>query len=327
MAIVAALLFFGSLLLHELGHALQARREHVEIEDVTLWLFGGVARFRGMFPTAGAEFRIAIAGPLVSLALGTAFVLVAALTGSSEAVDGVAAWLGYINFALLLFNLLPALPLDGGRVLRAALWRARGDFVWATNVAAAMGRAFGIGLVATGLLLFITAGVFSGVWLTFVGWFLLGAASSEARYVAMRDALAGLRVGDVMTRYPVTAQADETIGRFVDDIAGQAHHHAYPVLRGDEVVGLLPFARVARTPRAEWDVRHVAECMLPRADVAVLAPEEPAFDALVGLAGVEVHRALVLQDGQLVGVLSISDLARTLGAGGPTVRPAAPGAA
>src|SRR5215204_2875785 len=122
MAVAAALLFFASLLLHELGHALQARREGVEIEGITLWLFGGVAKFRGMFPSAGAEFRIAIAGPLVSLALGTIFVLLAWKASLPEVADGVAAWLGYINLTLLVFNLLPALPLDGGRVLRSALW-------------------------------------------------------------------------------------------------------------------------------------------------------------------------------------------------------------
>jgi Zn-dependent protease len=143
MAIAAALLFFASLLLHELGHALLARREGMEIEGITLWLFGGVAKFKGMFPSAGAEFRIAIAGPLVSLALGALFVLIAWVSALPDEIDGVAAWLGYINLLLLALNLLPALPLDGGRVLRSALWQARSDVAWATHVAAMTGRAFG----------------------------------------------------------------------------------------------------------------------------------------------------------------------------------------
>src|ERR687896_1787746 len=143
LALVAAVLFFTSLLLHEFGHALVARREGMEIEGITLWLFGGVARFKGMFPSAGAEFRIAIAGPLVSLALGVLFALGAWAISVREAVDGVAAWLGYINLSLLVFNLLPALPLDGGRVLRSALWQLRGDFRWATRAAATVGRVFG----------------------------------------------------------------------------------------------------------------------------------------------------------------------------------------
>ena len=148
MAVAAALLFFLSVLLHELGHALQARREGLEIERITLWLFGGVAKFRGMFPSAGAEFRIAIAGPLVTLLVGAACLLATALLDLPASVDGVVAWLGYINLVLLAFNLLPALPLDGGRVLRSALWQARREFGWATRVAAGIGR--GPGFVAAG---------------------------------------------------------------------------------------------------------------------------------------------------------------------------------
>ena len=154
MAVVAALLFFLSILLHELGHAIQARRDGMEIEGITLWLFGGVAQFKGMFPSAGAEFRIAIAGPLVSLAIGIFFVLLAVGLSIPVEVDGVAAWLGYINLTLLVFNLLPALPLDGGRVLRSALWKLRGDFGWATRVSAAIGRGFGYLFIVGGVAMF-----------------------------------------------------------------------------------------------------------------------------------------------------------------------------
>ena len=144
MALVAAFLFFTSLVLHEFGHALQARREGMEIEGITLWLFGGVAKFKGMFPSAGAEFRIAIAGPLVSLVLGVLFVLVAWLMGTPEAVDAVAAWLGYINLSLLVFNLLPAFPMDGGRIVRAIAWWKTGNRNSATRFAAALvASAFG----------------------------------------------------------------------------------------------------------------------------------------------------------------------------------------
>src|SRR6186997_284722 len=173
MAIVAAAAFFASLLLHELGHAFQARREGMEIEGITLWLFGGVAKFKGMFPSAGAEFRIAIAGPLVSLALGALFSLGAWAVSTTDAVDAVVAWLGYINLTLLVFNMLPALPLDGGRVLRSALWHFRGDFRSATRGAARLGRGFGLLLVAGGIFLFVFQGAFSGAWLAFIGWFLL----------------------------------------------------------------------------------------------------------------------------------------------------------
>src|SRR5919109_4174491 len=179
MAIVAAVVFFASLVAHELGHALVARREGMEIEGITLWLFGGVARFKGMFPSAGAEFRIAIAGPLVSLAIGGGFALIAWGLGLPAARDGVVFWLGYINLSLLVFNLLPALPLDGGRVLRAALWSARDDFAWATRIAAGVGRGFGYLFIAGGIALLIFQGAYSGAWLAFLGWFLLMAAGAE----------------------------------------------------------------------------------------------------------------------------------------------------
>jgi Zn-dependent protease len=142
MATAAALLFLASILLHELGHSWVARREGIEVDSIILWLFGGVAQLKGRFTSAGGEFRVAITGPLISIVLGVLFVLLA-LAGLPSAVDGVAAWLGYINLILAIFNLLPASPLDGGRVLHAALWRAKDDFAWATRVASEIGRAFG----------------------------------------------------------------------------------------------------------------------------------------------------------------------------------------
>jgi Zn-dependent protease len=180
MAVVATLLFFGSVLLHELGHAWQARREGVETDSITLWALGGVAQIKGGFRSPGAEFRVAAIGPLISLALGGIFVLIA-LADLPSAVDGVAAWLGYANLVVGVFNLIPALPLDGGRVLHAALWRARGDQGWATRVAAGIGQAFGYVFIALGIAMFVVQGSFSGAWLVLVGWFVLYGARAEAR--------------------------------------------------------------------------------------------------------------------------------------------------
>ena len=321
MAIVAALVFFASLLLHELGHAIEARREGVEIEGITLWLFGGVAQFKGMFPSAGAEFRIAIAGPLVSLGLGIVFILVAGFAGLPGVPDGVFAWLGYINLTLLVFNLLPALPLDGGRMLRSALWYFKRDFPWATRIAADIGRGFGYLLVATGLFLFIFQGSFSGAWLAFIGWFLLQAAEAEARYVATEQALHGLRVRDLLVRDPVTVPADLSVGQFVDEVAWSQRFTTYPVLEDGTPVGLLAFRSVASVPRTEWDVRRVRECMLPLDEVPQLVAEETAMDALVKLRASEVNRGLVIDDGDLVGLLSVTDLARALEVGRRRRRP------
>jgi Zn-dependent protease/CBS domain-containing protein len=322
MAVVAAFLFFLSILLHEFGHALQARREGIEIDGITLWLFGGVARFKGSFRSAGAEFRVAIAGPLVSLALGVLFVLIALINGLSSAVDGVAAWLGYINLTLLVFNLIPAPPLDGGRVLHAALWRWRGDFVWATRVGANVGRAFGYLLIAGGLAMFIFQSSFSGAWLAFLGWFLLNAATAEARYLLTQQALSGLRVGDVMTPNPVVVSPDTTLGEFMDKIVLSQRHTTYPVVDDDKPVGLLPFRCVASVPRGEWDVRRVRDCLISLDKVPVLGEVKDAVDALAELSQSAGGHGLVVSNGGLAGIISTSDLARALEArrsrGAPT---------
>ena len=270
MALVAAVLFFTALLLHELGHAVQARREGLEVDSITLWLFGGVAQFKGEFPSAGAEFRIAIAGPAVTAVLGGSFLALAAGTQLSSGVDGVAAWLAYINFLLLVFNLLPALPLDGGRIFRSALWRARGDFAWATGIAVDVSRVFAFLLIALGFVLLLVEDAVGGIWLAFIGWFLLQAASFERRDLALRSALAGLRVRDLMRPYPS---------------------------------GLLG------GPWGEW--------MLPPEGLATFAGDEPALGALERLSATQLRRGIVVDDGRLVGVLSIGDFARVLSATGP----------
>jgi len=311
MSIVAAVLFFTSLLLHELGHAFQARREGMEIDGITLWLFGGVAQFRGMFASAGAEFRIGIAGPLVSLVLGAGFVGLAILITGVVELDGIAAWLGYINLALLVFNLLPALPLDGGRVLRSALWAARGDFAWATRIAASIGRAFGGLFIAGGLALFFFESGTSGLWLAFLGWFLFGAASQEARYGDVYSALAGLRVRDLMVRSPTTVSPGQTIGELMDGVVWTDRHDTYPVVEAGRPVGLLPFRRIADVPRGEWGARTVAERMVPLADVAVLAGDESLEEALRALSG-GLGRGLVVDGGLLTGLISLGDLARAV---------------
>jgi Zn-dependent protease/CBS domain-containing protein len=317
MSLVAALLFFSSLLAHELGHAVQARREGMEIEGITLWLFGGVARFRGMFPSAGAELRIALAGPAVSVVIGVLFVLTAVFARLPDEPEAVAAWLGYINLLLLLFNMLPALPLDGGRVLRASIWAVRGDFGGATRIAAGVGRGFGFLFIAGGVLLAVLWNeVVSGLWFAFIGWFLLSAVSAESRILAVRDAFGGLRVRDLMIREPDTVDAGVTLGEFMDDVVWQLRHTTYPVVEGDVAVGLLPFGRVAEVPRSEWDRRLVRDCMIPRSEVPQLAPDERLVDALVELSD-GVGRGLVLgPENRLVGFLSVSDLLRALELGG-----------
>jgi Zn-dependent protease len=190
MAAFAAIGFFASILLHELGHAIQARRDGIVIDRITLWVFGGVALLRGPLPSAGAELRTAAAGPAVSLVLGVLFVLAALVLRLPASVDGVLFWLGQMNLSLLVFNLIPALPLDGGRILRALLWARRRDFASATRTAATLGRSIGQLMIAGGLLLVMFVGDYGGLWLAFIGWFVLAAAESELQTAAAPEALA-----------------------------------------------------------------------------------------------------------------------------------------
>ena len=312
MAFAASVLFFISLLLHEVGHAVVARREGMEIEGITLWLFGGVAKFKGMFPSAGAEFRIAIAGPAVTLVLGACFLLGAWLAPLPGAIDGVITWLGYVNASLLVFNMLPALPLDGGRVLRATVWHLRGDFAQATRFAGALGRAFGQAMVVLGLVGALLFGAPGGLWLALIGWFLIAAAGAETGLVVAREALTGLHVGDAMTEHPSVARADATVREFMDDVFARSRHSAYPVLAAEDVVGIVSFRAMAAVPAAEWDRVRVADRMEPLERTLVVGRDDELGETLTELVQTSLGRAIVRSDGRADGFLSLTDVQRLL---------------
>lgn len=314
MGVAAALLFFGSILLHELGHALQARRDDVEIEGITLWLLGGVAQFRNLYGSPGSEFRIAVAGPLVTLVLAGTLIAGASVVPLPESVEAVVFWLGYINGVLLVFNLLPALPLDGGRVLHALLWRLQGDLAGATRTAALVSVAFGSLMIAGGVLLFFASGAIGALWLALIGWFLSAAARGEAEHIAVRSALGGLRVRDVMSRDPVAVAPDTTLQAFVDEYASNTTYTTYPVVEQERPLGLLPWAAVTSVPRDEWKTRRVRDAMVPRDRVAVLEADGDAGEAVqqLGAADVELDRALVVEHDHLLGLVSPADLVRAV---------------
>jgi Zn-dependent protease/predicted transcriptional regulator len=312
MAVAAAVAFFACLLAHELGHAVAARHEGVEIDGITLWVFGGVARFKAMFPSAGAEFRIAVAGPLVSLLLGVILLGFVLLVPLPAAVDGAVHWLGYINLVLLGFNLLPALPLDGGRVLRAALWARKGDFAAATRAAAGLGRGFGQVLIAFGVLTAILGGAIGGIWLAFIGWFLLMAAESEAAAAAARSVLSGVRVEEVMVRDPVSVAPAQPLDRFMDEVFLHYRHVAYPVAENGTAVGIVSFRDVAASDRSRWSERTVADAMVPVERALVVDPDAELSEVLPQLSQTEPRRALVCRGGRLAGLLSVTDATRAL---------------
>jgi Zn-dependent protease/CBS domain-containing protein len=306
MALAATAGYFLALLLHELGHALVARREGMRIDGITLWLFGGLARFRSAFPGAGVEFRVAFAGPLVSALLGVVGVLVA-LARPPEEIGGVAAWLGYLNLSLFVFNMVPAAPLDGGKVLHAIVWKLKRDEAAASRVAAGAGFVFGYLLGAAGLILLVVQGAYSGAWVAFMGWFLVEGAAAEERYGRTQQAVAGLRVRDLMTADPVTLDPEMSIARLM---SFGPSHTMYPVVDAGQPVGMLQLSSAAAVPRDEWDERLVRDCMLPRDEVPVVGEDDDAEDAFAAVAVSGLAHALVVSDGHLAGMLAASDFDR-----------------
>ena len=311
MAAVAAVLFFASLLLHELGHAIQGRREGIAIDGITLWVFGGVARLRGQVPSAGAELRVALAGPAVSLLLGVVFLVVALGLPLPGTVDGVLFWLGQINLYLLVFNLLPALPLDGGRVLRAVLWARRRDFASATRIAGALGSGFGHFMIVAGLVLVMFVGDVGGLWMAVLGWFLLGAAEAELESAAARDALAGFTVSQLMVRDPVTVEAGTSVQSFINRVFIPTRHTAYPVMEDGRPVGIVSFRDALEVPPEDWSTTMIEEVMIDAGEASVDL-DTPLPEALPQLADSDVRRLLVTRGGRLAGLLSLTDVSRLL---------------
>lgn len=312
MAVFAAALFFGSVLLHELGHALRGIGHGVHMEGITLWLFGGVARFRSMFPSPRAEFSIAIAGPLISLGLAIGFGLLAwagGRLGWPEPVRGVTDYLARINAIVLGFNMVPALPLDGGRVLRSWLWHRQGDFVVATVSAARAGRVFGMLLIGVGVLGVFTGAGLGGLWIAFIGWFLLQAAQAEASQAVVRLAFEGMRVRDLMTPGPETVDPQASVAAFLDRASGLRGHSTYPVTVDDRLVGMLSLRAAASVPEQQRATTRVADVMVPADDTPTIAPGAALEEALETLQR-GPSRAVVVSEGRTEGILSRSDLAR-----------------
>lgn len=307
----AALLLFVSLAAHELGHALQARREGMRIQGITLWLLGGVARFAGAFPSAGAELRIALAGPLVSLVLGVVLLSAAVLAPLPPALDGVLHWLGSMNLLLLAFNLIPALPLDGGRVLRAALWARSGDHAAATRSAVAISNAFGRFLVAAGIVLVLLTGALGGLWFALIGWFLLNAAAGEGM-LAADPAHPGPRVTDVTVADPVEVRPGMPVEQFLEDVVATHRHLVYPVVGLDGPVGLVSFRDALRLRPEQRAAVQVEQIMVPLARVLVLDGERPLVEAVGELMAAPLRRALVASEDGSVGLLSPTDALRAI---------------
>lgn len=311
-----AVILLGSLLAHELTHAVFARRAGVKVFDVTLWLLGGVTRLGGEAKTPKEAFRIAVSGPLMSLALAAVFGGAAYGLGGlgvAHIVVGVAWWLAGINLVLGLFNLLPGAPLDGGRVLKAFLWRRYGDSARAAVGAARAGKILAFILIALGLLQFVTGASVGGVWLAFIGWFILSASRDEEAQATARQAFADVSVADVMTANPQTAPADITIEDFIHRYLLGHRHSAYPVAERDgSIVGLITLAQLRGVDPGRRAVILLREAAIPLPQVPTAIPNEPLAALLKRVGSTPVSRALVLDEGRLVGIVTASDLSRLI---------------
>ncbi|MEU5941738.1 site-2 protease family protein [Micromonospora sp. NPDC047548] len=313
--LAAAVVFFLGLLAHEVSHAVIAKRNGLQVEGITLWLFGGVSELRGEARDPGAELRIAGIGPLVSLLVGVFFgaiAVVLTLAGQRGLLLGSLAWLAGINVLLAIFNVLPAAPLDGGRLLRAAVWKATGDRTKASVVAARAGWVLGALLIGLGLVQFATGFGIGGLWLALIGWFLIGAAGVEERQARMGSALHGVRVGDVMTPQPQTASAEMTVADFVDHYLFAYRHSALPLTEDGRPIGLVTLDRVRGIPADRRSATTLGEVSCRAEDLVLARPEEQLNELLPRLSQCADGRALVVTDQRLVGIVSPSDISRAV---------------
>src|SRR6267142_5472915 len=313
--LISAFVFLASLLAHELAHSVVAMRRGVKVEGITLWLFGGVSRFSTDTSSPGAQALITFVGPLTSLVLGAVFYLVSVAVGGGAALlPATLSWLGYINITLGVFNLVPAFPLDGGRLLQSLIWLRTGDRLRATRIAARIGMGFAYLLIAYGLATFVFAGsLIGGVCSVFLGWFLLSAARSEEVGGLIRQALSGIRVADVMTPNPVPAADPITVDDALHGYVLASRHPTFPPHdAGGRLSGLLTLTalkNVALTARATTLIKDV---ICPLDSVAKASPTDPVTDLLGAPDGCSEGRTLVVVDGRLVGIISPSDINRLL---------------
>lgn len=314
-ALVGGVAFYGALLAHEVSHAVMSRREGIEVHSLTLWFLGGIASLQGEPKSPGADLRIAGIGPAVSLGLGLVFgaaAVVLEAAGVAELAVATLGWLAGINVVLGVFNLIPAAPLDGGRLLRAALWWRRGDRTSAAITAARAGEVFGYGLIGLGLLSLFIPG-FGGLWFLVLGWFVLNAARAEQTQTVLQDAIGDLPVSEIMTAEPVTAPAGSSVAEVLDDYVLATRHSAFP-LRDDDgrIVGLTTLDRLRNVPAAERGEVPVTEVACPMDELTTAAPDEPLLELLPRLNDCGDGRILVLDDGALVGIVTPTDVSRAV---------------
>lgn len=333
ISLLAALLFFASVLAHELAHSLVAKARGLPVRRITLFIFGGVSNIEREPPSPGTEFLMAIVGPLTSLLLGVLFLIlgrgnlnVARISGDPlrwianlDPISTLLLWLGPLNILLGIFNMIPGFPLDGGRVLRSILWAFTGNIRRATRWATLVGQGIawlfiiaGISMVFGLNIPFFGTGLVSGLWLAFIGWFLNNAASQSYQQVVIEDMLEGVHVSRLM-RTPMPGIAPNLpVGELVYNHIMGSDDRAFPVMEGDHLAGLVCIEDVRKVPRSDWDKVPVSQIMTPAEKLDMVTPQEDASEALQKLARRDVNQVPVMQNGQLVGMLRRRDILRWL---------------
>lgn len=315
MGVVGAAGLFLSIVLHELSHSVVARRYGIPISGITLFIFGGVAQMEREPPTARAEFMMAIAGPLASLGLSLLFYLWAAfavVAGMAEPVSGVLTYLALINLIVAVFNMVPAFPLDGGRVYRAWLWGRMGDMVAATRRAALAGQIFGLILIGLGMASLISGHIVGGLWWGLIGLFLHSASRNAITGLEAQKLLEHESVARVMTADPVTVPADTSLREFVERYVYGSFHETFPVMDGSLLAGSIGVADLRGMGRDEWDRFHVRDLMHPLSALNTIGPAEKTETALRKMREGGYSRLLVVDKGELKGIVALRDIMRLL---------------
>jgi len=306
--IVAALLLFGSVLVHELAHSLVAQARGMTVSSITLFIFGGVSNLEDEPEKPKIEFVMSMVGPLSSLALAGIFWGLLQIVGDQQSpVAATFSYLALINALLAGFNLLPGFPLDGGRVLRAILWNRTGNLVKATNIAATVGRFMGWGFIAFGLFQVFAGNFIVGIWFAFIGWFLSSSADASRREVTLREQLSGVQVKEVMTTNAMHVSPDTSVAELVSNVFRKQHGRAVPVCENDQVVGIVTVTDVKELPQEKWEETAVKEIMTSEPLYSV-TPDDDLNTALRFIAKHDINQVLVLRGSKCAGLVSRSNI-------------------
>lgn len=307
-----AVLFFTSVVAHELSHALVARRFGVGVKNITLFVFGGAAHLESDARRPRDEALIAGVGPLTSLVIGAVLLLIGPLVAQPQ-LHALVDWLGGINIALGVFNLIPGFPMDGGRILRAIVWGIRGDAFQATRIAANIGRAFGYLLIAFGVFTALNRDL-GGLWLALIGWFLSNAAESAVAQMSLQRSIRGVRVREVMDGTPPTVSPNLTVAELVNDHLMRGTGRSFLVCHEDGILaGVVTLTDVQRTPREAWETTRVTDIMTRFGNLVIVRPDDPLEKALTVLQEREVGQLPVVEQGrEAVGLLTRSGILRLI---------------